>query len=210
MLGVALLIVNILRTFQHRQISQLVLIILVVLSVLSFRQVRNWTDDETLFGYNLSVFPTSTVSHQVMADIYFMRRDYQKSLNELQRVLDVRPANSMIIVKAGVALENLGKLDEAEKLYKAALEKNILSTEILNNLGRINFIKGQMQPAEKFWIASVQASRTNFESQFNLGVLYLKQGKFRESLEAFLKAKNISPNNPLIDDKIQEVKRKIE
>jgi len=116
----------------------------------------------------------------------------------------------MIIVKAGVALENLGKLDEAEKLYKAALEKNILSTEILNNLGRINFIKGQMQPAEKFWIASVQASRTNFESQFNLGVLYLKQGKFRESLEAFLKAKNISPNNPLIDDKIQEVKRKIE
>jgi tetratricopeptide (TPR) repeat protein len=67
-----------------------------------------------------------------------------------------------------------------------------------------------MQLAEKFWIASTKESATNFESRFNLGILYLNQGKFQDSLGAFLKAKNISPHHPFIDVKIQEVKSKIE
>lgn len=210
MFGVALLTTNLLSSLQYRQISKWAPVILLIFSVLSFRQVQHWADDETLFSYNLGIFPASTISHQAMADIYFAKGDYQSSLYQIQQVLNIRPPNSMIIVKAGRALENLGRVEEAEKLYSLAIEKNIKSTEIFNNLGKIYFIKGQMQLAEKFWIASTKESATNFEPQFNLGILYLSQGKFQDSLGSFLKAKNISPQHPFIDGKIQEVKSKIE
>ncbi|WP_413289364.1 tetratricopeptide repeat protein [Bdellovibrio sp. HCB337] len=209
MFGVALFAANLLSTYQNKKLNTAALALLMVFSILSFRQVRYWENDETLFDYNLSVFPNSTVSLQIKADRYFAKGDYQRSLDELQKVLELRSPNVMIIIKTSLSLENLGRLDEAEKLYNFALEKNIKSTDIYNNLGKIHYLKGQPQLAEKLWMTATQENPLNFQPQYNLGQLYLIQGKFQESLDAFLKAKNIIPQHPRIDEKIREVRSKI-
>jgi tetratricopeptide (TPR) repeat protein len=209
MVGVSFLVAHLLNNFRNLRFRNVTILALVLLSGLSFWQTRHWESDETLANNNLRVVPTSSMSHMILADIHFAKGDFVRSVSEVRKYLEMRPQNYWAIIKLAVGLENLGQVAEAEEVYTSALSKNIKSTEIFNNLGKLKFLRSELQAAEYYWKAALSENPLNFEPQFNLGQLYLNQGKFEDSLAAFVKAKSILPRHPLIDEKIQLVRTQI-
>lgn len=209
MVGISIVAVHLLSRFGEIQSKRVGTLVLASFSGLSFHQTGYWKNDVTLFTHNVEAYPASGISHHILGRLHLRNGEFIKAESSFRKVLEVRPPDYLIILDLAVALQGARRFDEAEKVYLMAIEKNIVSSGIFNNLGTIYFKRNQFVEAEKLWREAGRVNEFDFEAQFNLGVLYLQQNKLEESLAAFVKAKKNLPQHPLIDAKLAEVRNRM-
>jgi Tfp pilus assembly protein PilF len=95
----------------------------------------------------------------------------------------------------GLAHSMKGRLDEAAKSYEKCLQVNPQFSEAHNNLGTVYQEMNQLDKAEKeFQKALADLAYTNRElPYFNLGRLYVIQGRLDEALDSVQKSLQIKP-----------------
>ncbi|HPC25914.1 MAG TPA: tetratricopeptide repeat protein, partial [Paludibacteraceae bacterium] len=112
---------------------------------------------------------------------------YQKVINLYPN--DIRGYNNL-----GLIYYQQDKIDEAEKLFTQALQKDPNSPDVNFNLGLIALKKGDVTKAEELF---GKAANTSGELSKALGTLYLKKGDYAKAMNSF-KSNDISNNVALL------------
>ena len=117
-----------------------------------------------------------------------------------------RPGDAVALVNVGLALESLGREDDAAAVYAEAVR--VRPTEALAhfNLGNIRFRSGDFGGAATAYRAAVRSDGGLSRAHFYLAVSLVNQGRPAEALPSLYSALEFAPD----DTEIQEVIRQVE
>src|SRR6185369_1953559 len=90
-----------------------------------------------------------------------------------------------LYVRASQLDEDPATLDEAEGLYKKALEMDPWLAIAYTNLGNIRFRRGDEEEAEVLYRKALSLETAQPEAQYNLGYVMLERGRAAEAVEFF-------------------------
>jgi tetratricopeptide (TPR) repeat protein len=96
-------------------------------------------------------------------------------------------------VRASQLDEDPATLDEAEALYKRAIELDPWLAIAYTNLGNICFRRGEEDEALALYKKALQIDRAQPEAQYNLGYVMLERGQPADAIEFFLGAIKSDP-----------------
>jgi tetratricopeptide (TPR) repeat protein len=103
-------------------------------------------------------------------------------------VLKQDPANQQACHRLGVVNARQGNYQEAEQLLTKAAELRQPDAELLSDLGYTYYLQDRLDMAEKLLRQAIEKSSNYHAAWTNLGLTLGQQGRFEESLAAFLKA----------------------
>ncbi len=96
----------------------------------------------------------------------------------------------------GVAYENTGKYDDAEREYKEALRIKPDFCEPNFNLGNLYFKKNDYAESEKSFLKALEVCKNKGDIYNNLAFLYLRLNRREDATHFIEKALELSPDNP--------------
>ncbi len=99
----------------------------------------------------------------------------------------------MNLILGGI-LQDLGKLNEAEKTTRKAIQLNPNYSTAYSNLGNILLNLGKLNEAEKTTRKAIQLNPNNATAYSNLGSILLNLGKLNEAEKTTRKAIQLNPN----------------
>ena len=76
---------------------------------------------ESMFLQVIDMDEKDAIANYGMADIYFFRKEYEKSYSHLKTVLDENEKYSTAYALLGKVCEELGKVSEAEEIYEKGI-----------------------------------------------------------------------------------------
>jgi tetratricopeptide (TPR) repeat protein len=92
--------------------------------------------------------------------------------------------------------EDLGKFDEAEQLYRRAIEIDPNYCDAMDNLGKLLRQQGRIDEAIDWYKQSLEILPDNTVAIQNLASAYLFQGKWEEAIQEYERLTEIAPENP--------------
>ncbi len=128
----------------------------------------------------------------------FADKNFEAALADFAKVLEANPEDGQTHLKSAIALQSLGKVDEAVEAYKLAAA-NGKDKQANPRIAKIFQQKAILaQKAGKFAdaIEAMNTANEYVESAGNfrsLGVLYSKMGKVKEANEAYVKYLELDP-----------------
>lgn len=90
-----------------------------------------------------------------LAILYFIKREYHRSIDLFQEALKYDPTNYLLMNKVGAALAHLGRADEAIDFYHRALDIRPNYVRVWVNLGIAHGFKGNYDEAARFYLNSL-------------------------------------------------------
>jgi len=119
---------------------------------------------------------------------------WQNDVALYANAIRVDDRNDLAHNNLGVALDAMGRRDQAISHYRKSVEINPLNVEAFNNLANILADKGRLGEAEKYYRKALKIKPENEVFLYNLGALYIRQGKTKMALEQFAEALRIKPD----------------
>ena len=106
------------------------------------------------------------------------------------------PSDSYAWSNLGIILLENESIDWAERCFENAVESsNYTNPVALNNLGAINYRRGSLINAERYYILALLADPRDENSAYSLGEVLLEKGDLNGANDAFTLCLNIDPNN---------------
>jgi len=133
-----------------------------------------------------------------LGDIYYERKDYQKSLYYLDEGIKIDLTNAIrasALSKKGLAYTRLEETDKAIDAYEEAIKYSVRSIIPFNNLGIIYVRNGEFDRAIEVFQRGLKI-HNNPTLYKNLSVAYQKKGEQAKAEEALAKALMISQSAP--------------
>ncbi len=96
--------------------------------------------------------------------------------------------------KRGVALIQLGRLEEARKAFLHALALEPMRPVALNNLGYIAALEGRYERAEERYLEALRIDPDYARALLNLAAVYLQTGRKAEARSALLRCLALEPD----------------
>jgi tetratricopeptide (TPR) repeat protein len=117
-------------------------------------------------------------------DVRTLRDDVVRVLRPAAGRARARTAYDLY-VKASQMDEDPSTLDDAEKLYRRAIELDPWLAIAYTNLGNICFRRGEEDAAEKLYRKALSIDGVQPEAQYNLGYVMLERGEATDAVEFF-------------------------
>jgi tetratricopeptide (TPR) repeat protein len=96
----------------------------------------------------LQLDPMLPEAHAAMGLLHSRERDWQKAEELFRRAIDLNPSLTAIYTNySSWTLLPLGKVDEAERLLRAAFQTDPLSLEVRRGMGHLQIIAGRYEEA---------------------------------------------------------------
>lgn len=118
----------------------------------------------------------------------------QTALEIAGKILVENPGNEAALVLQGDALTELGRLDEAERSYEAALKTNPQSVDAEIGIGRIE-LASNPAAAEATFLKALRYDPRNLKALNDLGVARDLEGHHTDAQVAYRKALGIDPED---------------
>lgn len=115
------------------------------------------------------------------------------------QAVEVNENSAYLHCSLGEALYRKKEFDAAQYHYQRALEINPRYIDAANNLGAVLLAKGDFDEAERFFHRILKAGpdrKQAYLAHSNLGLLFARQGKDREAIDAFTRAIEYRPDAP--------------
>jgi len=132
---------------------------------------------------------------EMRAEILMARKDYEQAAKTYEDLLLDDPKNDVMLDKVGIAYQQLGDVNLAERFYKKALRANGKNVSAINNLGALEYSKKHYGKAIKYYkraLAEQSGDRAVIYS--NLGFAYYANEQYPPALDSFSKALAIDPD----------------
>lgn len=140
----------------------------------------------------LNINPDNGQANEGLALILLNKRDYEKARAHL-----VKAEASGAEISWRV-YNSLGVISDLEKDYKQAISyyEKALTVQpemplILNNMGYSHYMSGDWDSAEKYYRQAVLNDEFFERAWRNLGLLYARQGKYEEAVNAFTQVEDL-------------------
>lgn len=95
-----------------------------------------------------------------------------------------------------IALQEQGNLEEAEKMYREAIELDPQYCDAMDNLGQLLRRKGNIDEAISWYKKSIEINPENPVAHQNLALAYHFQGETDDAINEYQVLINIDPDNP--------------
>ncbi|MFB3890956.1 MAG: tetratricopeptide repeat protein [Phycisphaerae bacterium] len=172
-------------------------------------------DDKFLDAiYNLGVMEGKFAQQDQQAGKRDEAAQHMKnSFERYRRCLEVDPNYLNARYNLGVALQDVGKLDDAEQEYLYIIKVEPAHIPSYCNLGVIYGIRGQADKnREKYWLdkafamfrKALDLDNRNYQAHDNIARCYMSMGRFEDALASFMYETEICPRDPELFKKIRE------
>ncbi len=121
-------------------------------------------------------------------------RHWADSTTIFKNALDNTTGNYVAHNNLGRALSDQGKIDEAIKHYKHALQIHPYPERPYTNLGAALFVQSRYNEAIKCYYDALRFAPDYFMAHNNLGIVFAAQGRFDEAVLHYSKALQLSPD----------------
>ncbi len=130
---------------------------------------------------------------ELRGDILMAQKLYPEAIALYDMLLKDDPRNSMLLNKIGVAYQQQGKSDKAQRYYKLAVKMDKKNASALNNLGSIEYEKTHYRRAIRYYKQGL-AVRTDMPVIYsNLGYAYFSDKKYADAMDSFERALALDP-----------------
>lgn len=105
-----------------------------------------------VFKEAINLNPNDPEIYSAMAILFFIKREYEVSIDLFNKALSLDPTNYLLLNKVGATLAHLGRADDAINLYHKALDIRPNYVRVWVNLGIAHAFKGQYDEAVRFYL----------------------------------------------------------
>jgi len=137
---------------------------------------------------------TSVILFALMSITFLQVRYWKSSITLFEHALDVTSNNYLLHNNLGIALQKLGRADEAMEHFLETLRIHPEFEDAHSNLGVILAGKGRTDEAIKHYLEALRINPKSEEAHNNLGFDLQKQGRIDEAIGHYLKALRIKPD----------------
>jgi tetratricopeptide (TPR) repeat protein len=102
------------------------------------------------------------------------------------------PVEAKRLYRAGVALAEQGKLDEAIQIFETALEGDGENAVLLDATGAAYSLKGDLERAKQYFLESLRVDSAFVPARKNLAITYFNMGQYSLAATEFQALKNTS------------------
>ncbi len=136
------------------------------------------------------------MGHIRIAQQYLRQREWDRAESEVRQSLEIWPEMNVGLLMLGSIFTQRGQLDQAILMLERVLKKDPFNPETFNNLA-INYMQKEMMgKAEELLITSLQIRPDYFTANLNLGLLYLRWGRYDQAADHYLVALKELPDHP--------------
>jgi tetratricopeptide (TPR) repeat protein len=144
-----------------------------------------------------SVSPLSSMSPREAAemrgDIFMARKEFSAAITEYERILANEPKNAALFNKVGVAYQQLGDLQRAERAYKRSMHADKNFASAVNNCGTVEYEKKHFGKAIGLYKKGVELRGDMPTIYSNLGYAYFANKEYPEAMNSFQRALALDP-----------------
>jgi len=170
------------------------LVVWCALSMATWRQVRTWSTSRTLYEHAVRVTRGNYLAHYNLGSIHFAEGRWREALEQYEAVHRIKPEGYPgSFLNAGIALEKLGRADDAVALYRESLRIHAHHIDILNNLGNVLARQGKLDAAIETFDEILQINPDHSKACNNLGNAYLQKGAYENAIEHYRRAILLNP-----------------
>ncbi len=139
-------------------------------------------------------YPNDAFGYKMLGAVLAQCKKSKEAVGVLEKGLNCSAHDHEIYNALAIALEDLGRLDDALCNYKKALEVNQSCAEIYSNMGGVLQKLGRLDEALLNCEKSLELQPGCAEVYSNIGVILQKQGRLDEALLNFTKALELKPD----------------
>ncbi|MBK7189821.1 MAG: tetratricopeptide repeat protein [bacterium] len=166
--------------------------VVAVAAMVATRQAAVWHGPESLWRHALAVSRDNDVAHQNLAVLLDDAGRPEEALQHLTASIAIKP-RSETHFNAGNVTAALGRLDEAEAHYRAALKLNPSLGEASLNLGSLLGGQGRLAEARQVLLSAAERQANSASLQYNLAVVAWMQGDAGEATLRCRRALELEP-----------------
>lgn len=194
----------------------LMLVIVSVLSISAYNRNTIWKDPQLLWEDVIAKAPNNARAYNNIGVELKNKGEYDKAIEQFEKSLKADKNYTSVYFNLGDVQYRLGNYEDAVVYLKKALTLKLnpqLHLDILNKLGRTYSAMGQAESAIDAFKEAIKVYPTAVAPYNNLGVQYIKTGRFDlaiEILESALKIREeqyIRSNLSLAYAKKEEIER---
>jgi len=168
---------------------------------------------ENEFKKILEKNPNNAMAHNGLGMVYYRRTTssdmtfrgntenyYNKALQEFSFAVKNDPNYYQAYDNSGKILFDAGRLDDAEKYFKKALEIRPDYSESVENHGRVLFAKNQTDAAIDKYKEALRLNSKNSSAYCNLGEALIRKGDFSGAIKQLQTSLYLFPNSAPVHD----------
>lgn len=126
---------------------------------------------------------------------YFQARRWHDSITLWEYTLEVNPRNPVAELNLGTALEEGGRIAEAQRLYEQNLSTAPQAADVAHvHLGRLLAERGSFEEAKEHFEAALRLRPDYVVAHARYGVALAKVGKLEEAVQRFQEAVRLDPD----------------
>jgi tetratricopeptide (TPR) repeat protein len=165
------------------------------LLVLTARQVSYWRNSVTLFQHALEVTDDNAFAHLGLADAWKDAGLSGQAIAEYRKELEISPRERKGLLRLGVLLASLGRIDEAMAPLNEAVQLRPGDAEGHFFLGQTLAQQGRLNDSLAQFEAAVRLKPDYVDAHVSLGTVLVDLGRTDEAIAHFSEALRIDPDS---------------
>lgn len=137
--------------------------------------------------------------HRGLRDRQSMQMDKELlvKIDSLKQIVNQNPKDTIALNHLGFFLMQAHKFDEAEIYFENLLKINPDRLDVLNVLAEMNFNLQKFEKSENYLKRIIKLEKDNEVAQYNLGVVYVMQGRKDEAKKVWTELIKKNPDSEL-------------
>ncbi|MBI3619798.1 tetratricopeptide repeat protein [Candidatus Roizmanbacteria bacterium] len=169
--------------------------VILIFSVMTILRNVDWLDEEHIWMATSITSPSSWVNHNNLGDIYSRKGQYDISIQEFKKAIEINPRYGDAYNNLGNVYVKIGKVNEAIKMYQAALVLNPRLWQSYQNIAVIAYQQKSYPMALEYTKKALAYASEVPSLHSNYGIILTKLKAYDQAKEAFLRALRLDPGN---------------
>ncbi len=165
---------------------------------LAHRRKKDYSEAISLARKALEIRSGDVDSMILLGNIHFEMGAYKEAIGHYETALKAAPENATVLFNLAIALVRTGDEFSAVEYLKRASSIDRMGETALRSLGMLGVIfteRADYQQAEHYLKQAISIRPTNAVNHYNLGIVYIHQGRSEDALKEFTLAEENSPRD---------------
>jgi serine/threonine-protein kinase len=160
-----------------------------------FNRSKDWLDKAAATCKKaVSLSPDFSEGHTCSGNILFATGNYEESVDQFQRALEIDPGNDYALGQLADAYQKVNKPAAAEAAYKKAIAVRPSYWGVYSGLGKLYFSLARYSEAAEMFNKVTALNPDNYLGYSNLGATYLYLDRYAASITASNRSIELRPN----------------
>jgi tetratricopeptide (TPR) repeat protein len=130
---------------------------------------------------------------EMQGDILMARKEYASAVTVYIKILETDPKSPQVLNKTGVAFQQLGDLNRAERFYKKSMHADKNFSSAINNYGTVEYEKKHFGKAITLYKKALEYHTETATLYSNLGYAYFGNKEYPQAMSTFAQALALDP-----------------